>query len=223
MPTIVRGLTVFLFGLTMALSGCGTESTGTGPGNGEPGRAVNYFDLEVGFEAYFRIYDHNLLPVGTTRFAIIDQFFTADFSGYVAVDSIPRWMDTLNWVDTFWIVPSADTVYQLKQRYAYQQRQPVVRNHTQTDWSRPLYTVGSFGSSQRYTVMFHQRPEAETVILTSGDAFIDCGRTDLLAIYEQSGDTVLLGTEYFAPDVGRILSSFRPFVESAIYYRELIR
>jgi hypothetical protein len=221
--TISRYVAIFIAGLMIVLAGCGTESTGPGPGNGEDGHAVEYFNPYIGFENFYRIFGHNGDSLGISRFAIIDQFVAADFSGYVAVDSIPRWMDTLNWMDTFWIAPGADTVFQLARGAAYQERRPIVRNHTQTDLVWHLYSVGSPGTSGRYSVYFHQRPETETVVLTTGDIFTDCGRTDLLAVYEQSGDTALLGSEYFAPNIGKVLSSTRPFVESEIYYRELIR
>jgi|GEM_PF-2835457 len=220
---VVRWFVRLVVVLSVALAGCGTESTGPGPEDGEPGEAVTYFDLQIGSEARYRIFDSQGDSVGTSRLTIIDQFVASGFSGYVALDSIPRWMDTLNYMDTFWIVADADTVFQLNVGDAYSQRQPIVRNRTETDWSWSLYVVGSPSSSGRYTVVFHQRPETETVILTRGGILMNCGRTDLLAIYELSRDTVLLGSEYFAPNIGRVLSSFRPFVQSSVFYRELIR
>lgn len=220
---IARWVVLALLIVCVAPGGCGTESTVSGPDDGEPGQAVHYVDLSVGFDTHYRLYDHAGDSIGTTRLKIIDRFYAADFSGFVAVDSIPRWLDTLNYLDTFWLVSSGDTIFQLDDGYSYQQRQPVVRNHTETDLSWSLYAVGSPGTTGRYNVVFHQRPETETVVLPVGGIYTNCGRTDLLAIYELSADTVILGTEYFAPNVGRILSSFRPFVQSQIYYRELIR
>jgi hypothetical protein len=221
--TILRFACLVLSGLSIALTGCGTESTAPVDGNGETGQPVNYLSPEVGYEQYYRLFDHNLLPAGTSRFAIIDQFVTADRSGYIAVDSMPRWIDTLNWVDTFRIIAVADTVFELVREDESEERWPLVRNHTQTDFSRHLYSVGDLGSSARYHVFFRQLPETETVVLTSGDIFVDCGRIDRLAVYELTGDTVHLGSEYFAPNIGRVLSTTRLYVESAVYYRELIR
>ncbi len=189
----------------------------------EPGEAVQYFPLNVGFDAQYKLSNAIGEEIGTTRFAIVDEFTDGELSGFVAVDSIPQWLSPTNWLDTLWIITSGDTVFYLEPGQLYQQRQPLVRNRTFTYWAWPLYSVGSPGTSGRYTVFFHQRAETETVVLTTGDIFTDCGRTDRLAVYELSGDTVVLGSEYFAPDIGRVLSSFRPFVESAIYYRELIR
>lgn len=223
MLKIVRWFVWSALILSIGPAGCGKDSTISGPDDGEPGQPVHYFDLYVGFDAHYRLFNNAGDSIGTTRLSIIDQFVAADFSGYIAVDSIPRWLDTLNYLDTFWLVSSGDTIFQLDAGYSYRQRQPLVRNRTESDWSWPLYIVGSPGTDNRYTVFFHQRPETETAILTTGEIYTNAGRTDLLAVYELSGDTVILGTEYFAPNVGRILSSFRPFVQSQIYYRELIR
>ncbi|MFC1475836.1 hypothetical protein ACFLQW_02400 [Candidatus Zixiibacteriota bacterium] len=223
MTTVNRGFALLLAGLAIALSGCGSDSTSAGPGNGETGRAVDYFNLEVGFEAYYRLYDHNMLPAGTSRFAIIDQFVTADLSGYVAVDSVPRYIEYPYWVDTFWIVSTADTVFSLVRGRDYQDCQPIVRNRTQTDYSRHLYSKGNFGSSSRYNIFFHQVPEADTVILSSIDIFTNCGRTDRLAVFELTGDTVSLGSEYFAPNIGKVLTSTRLDLDWPVYYKELIR
>jgi len=218
--TLMRCTVVLLFLMTVTLPvflGCGKESTRPGNGDDQLGRPVTYFPLYVGYEARYHLLTAVGGSLGTTRFTVIAVRDTADFSGYIAVDSTPAGMDT------FWVIPRADTVFQLAAGYAFSQRQPIVRNHDRTEISWPLYSVGALESPNRYTVIFHQLPETETVVLTRGGIFFDCGRTDLIAVYAQSGDTTLLGSEYFAPDIGRVFSSFRPFVESKQFVRELMQ
>lgn len=223
MMTIVflrrAGTVLFLIMLSCFYIGCGNDSTGPGPDDGNGSLAADYFVPATGYNAYFKLTDSVGDSIGVTRFHIPGTFLdTTGLAGFLAVDS------TFQGVDTFWLVTTADTVFRLERGDRYAQRRPVVRNHTQTDFSWPLYSVGTFGMPDYYTVFFHQLPDAEMVQLTTGRAYFSCGRTDLLAVYQQSGDTISLGSEYFGPTIGRgwVLNFTRPFVESEIFYRELI-
>jgi len=203
--------------LFLSLAGCGKEKVTRPKDDGDSGQAASYFPLYVGYQARYRVLHSAYDSIGTTRFAVVNTFTTPQFSGFVAVDS------SFEGIDTLWLTTNVDTVFSLAPRLSYAQRQPIVRNHDNSDFSWPLYTVGTPGSVDRYTVIFHQRPQTETVYSPRGNVYARCGRSDLLAVYEQSGDTVVLGTEYFAPDIGRVLSTFRPFVQSTQYTRDLIR
>ncbi len=219
--TIIRNGVVLLFLMTATMPvffGCGKEETSVGPDPSDLGGPVDYFIPSVGFEARFRVYSAVGESIGTSHLKIISTFNATDYSGYVAIDSV------FEDIDTFWIITSADTVFRITPGYSYANRRPIVCNHTKTDLYWPLYTVGEVGSADRYTVFFHQLPESETVVATHGAAYLYCGRTDWLAIYDQSGDTVKLGSEFFGPTVNHawILSYTRPFVHYETYYRELM-
>lgn len=196
--------------------GCSDDSKSTGP-NPDTGGPVDYFSLSVGDHALFCVFTAAGESLGVASYRVINTFAAESFSGYVTVDS------TLESVDTLWTFESADTVFQMWPGSAYNQRQPVVRNFSKTEFSWPLYVVGEAGSPNRYTVVFYQRPETETIVTTRGQIFTNCARTDLVAEYEQSGQTVSLGSAYYAPNVGLILTSFRPFVQSEVLFREIMQ
>ncbi len=197
--------------------GCGTEDTGLGPDPDGPGSPVDYFVPAVGFADRFTVLASSGESLGVASLRIVDTFSAEDFSGFVAIDSF------FTIVDTFWLVTAGDTVFQLEEHASYAQRQPVVRNRTESELTWSLYSVGDFGSAERYTVILIQQPKAEMVV-NRFHVYTACGRTDLVAVYDQSGDTVLLGSEYFSPTIthGRVLSYTKPFVESERFYRELI-
>ena len=219
--TVPAGVAVFfplVATILLLLVGC-REDKGILPyeGDEQPGQPVTYFPLSVDYEARYRVLNEVGDSVGTTRFAVISTFDAQGFSGYIAIDS------TSQWIATLWIFTHGDTVFSLTPGWPFHERQPIVRNHDQTDLSRHLLSVGDPGSPYRYSIFFHQLPETETIELSWGEIYPDCGRTQRIAVYEHSGDTVSLGFEYFAPDVGRVRSTFREHVESEESVRELMR
>jgi len=209
-------LVIILSAVLPVFIGCSDDSKSTGP-DPDTGSPVNYFSLSVGDQALFCVYTTAGESLGIASYRVINTFAIDSYSGYVTVDS------TLESVDTLWMFESADTVFQMWPGSAYSQRQPVVRNFSKTELSWALYVVGEAGSPNRYTVVFYQRPEPETIVTTRGHIYTNCARTDLVAEFEQSGQTVSLGSAYYAPNVGLILTSFRPFVQSEVLFREIIQ
>ncbi len=223
-PRWIRSLVPLVLLALLLAAGCGTEETISGSDNGDAGEPITYFPLSLTYSQLFRTFDIHGDSLGISRYAVSGSFVGPNFTAFEAIDSVPQELfpDTISSVTELWLIESGDTIFQLTPGFSYANRRPLVINHSNTSASWAWYTVGNLGSEDRYSVVWHQRPETYTIGFTTGQIYESLARVDLLAIYELSGDTVALGTRYFKPDVGLIWNSFRPFVNSETFFREAI-